>query len=117
MVGTDQPGGLPSDSACASSQAALKRACHVRSAARCGSDGGRLADRSISRRILRIAAKPMRKSRLSGNIVGRDKIVGAPSMAALDDALRPLIEAVQAAPIERRVEAEAKLEALKEEAA
>jgi hypothetical protein len=52
-----------------------------------------------------------------GDIVGRDKVVGAPSVAELDDALRPLIEAVGAAPNETRAEANAKLEALKEEAA
>src|SRR4029077_6947118 len=52
-----------------------------------------------------------------GDVVGRDKIVGAPSAAALDGALQPLIEAVKNAPTERRVEAEAKLDALKAEAA
>jgi hypothetical protein len=50
-----------------------------------------------------------------GDIVGRDKIVGAPSAAALDIALRPLIEAVKAAPDETRAEAEKRLDALKEE--
>src|SRR5271154_5485891 len=54
---------------------------------------------------------------VGGDIVGRDKIVGVPSAAALDKALRPLIEAVGAAPVEKRVEAEAKLAALKQEAA
>jgi hypothetical protein len=54
---------------------------------------------------------------VGGDIVGRDKIVGAPSAAALDGALRPLIEAISAAPAEKRVEAEAKLAALKQEAA
>ena len=31
---------------------------------------------------------------VGGDIVGRDKIVGAPSAAALDGALKPLIEAI-----------------------
>jgi hypothetical protein len=35
---------------------------------------------------------------VGGDIVGRDKIVGAPSLAALDSVLRPLIEAIAAAP-------------------
>jgi hypothetical protein len=52
-----------------------------------------------------------------GDIVGRDKITGAPSAAELDAALRPLIEAIRAAPTEARPEAEAKLAALKQEAA
>jgi hypothetical protein len=51
-----------------------------------------------------------------GDIVGRDKIVGAPPAAALEDALRPLIEVVKAAPSQTRDEAEAKLAALKSEA-
>src|SRR5271163_2082958 len=50
-----------------------------------------------------------------GDIVGRDKIVGAPSPAALDRA--PLVEAISAAPADKRTEAEAKLAALKQEAA
>ena len=54
---------------------------------------------------------------VGGDIVGRDKLVGAPSAAALDDALRPLIEAVRAAPAEARPEAETKLTALQQEAA
>jgi hypothetical protein len=54
---------------------------------------------------------------VSGDIVGRDKISGAPSMAQLDSALRPLVDAIGAAPAEKRVEAEAKLSALKQEAA
>jgi hypothetical protein len=45
---------------------------------------------------------------VGGDIVGRDKIVGA---AALDGALRPLIEAIGAAPTEKRADAEAKLAA------
>ena len=52
-----------------------------------------------------------------GDIVGRDKIVGAPSAAELDQALKPLIDAVSTAPSEKRLEAEAKLGALKQEAA
>jgi hypothetical protein len=51
-----------------------------------------------------------------GDITGRDKIVGATSTAALEDALRPLIEAVRAGSSETRGRAEAKLEALKSEA-
>src|SRR4051812_22473417 len=51
-----------------------------------------------------------------GDITGRDKIVGAPSTAALEEALRPLIEAVKVTPSEKRDEAEAKLAALKSEA-
>ena len=54
---------------------------------------------------------------VGGDIVGRDKIVGVPSAAALDGALRPLIDAISAAPAEKRAEAEAKLVALKQEAA
>ena len=54
---------------------------------------------------------------VGGSIVGRDQITGAPSAAALDDALRPLIEAVRDAPAEKQAEAEAKLAALKQEAA
>jgi hypothetical protein len=54
---------------------------------------------------------------VGGDIVGRDKTVGAPSPAALDDALRPVAEAIRAAPAEVRAEAEAKLAALKQEAA
>jgi hypothetical protein len=51
-----------------------------------------------------------------GDIVGRDKIVAGPSAAALEEELRPLIEAVRAAPSETRGKAEAKLDALKSEA-
>ena len=54
---------------------------------------------------------------VGGDIVGRDKIVGVPSAAALESALRPLIEAIGAAPADKRAEAEAKLAALKQEAA
>jgi len=49
--------------------------------------------------------------------IGRDKITEASSQAELDDALRPLIEAIKTAPAEVRPEAEAKLAALKQEAA
>ena len=54
---------------------------------------------------------------VGGDIVGRDKITGAPSAAALDEALGPLSKAVEAAPAEVRAEADAKVKALKEEAA
>jgi hypothetical protein len=54
---------------------------------------------------------------VGGDIVGRDKIVGTPSAVALEGALRPLIEAIAAAPAEKRPEAEEKLGALKQEAA
>ena len=51
-----------------------------------------------------------------GDITGRDKIVGSPPAAELEEELRPLIEAVKVAPSEKRAEAEAKLAALKSEA-
>jgi hypothetical protein len=54
---------------------------------------------------------------VGGDIVGRDKITGAPSAAVLDSALRPVRDAIAAAPAEARREAEAKLAALKQEAA
>ena len=54
---------------------------------------------------------------VGGDIVGRDKIVGIPSAAALDDALRPLVEAIGAAPADVRVQAEARLVDMKREAA
>jgi hypothetical protein len=54
---------------------------------------------------------------VGGSIVGRDQIVGVPSPAALDGALRPLAEAIGSAPAEVRAQADAKLAALKEEAA
>jgi hypothetical protein len=53
---------------------------------------------------------------VGGDIVGGDKIAGAPSAAALDDALRPVLEAIKAAPPQVQSEAEAKLAALKQEA-
>jgi hypothetical protein len=52
-----------------------------------------------------------------GDIVGHDKIVGAPSAAELDAAFHPLIQAIAAGPLEKQGEAEAKLTALKLEAA
>jgi hypothetical protein len=52
-----------------------------------------------------------------GDIVGRDKITGAPSAADLEIATRDIAQAVSAAPPERRAEAEKKLTTLKEEAA
>jgi hypothetical protein len=56
---------------------------------------------------------------ISGSVgsVGRDKITGAPSTAALEDTLRPLAEAVRSASVEKQPEARAKLAALKQEAA
>lgn len=54
---------------------------------------------------------------VGGDIIGRDKIVGIPSAAALDDALRPLLDAVKAAPPQVQPEAEAKLAELKQQAA
>jgi hypothetical protein len=54
---------------------------------------------------------------VGGSIVGRDQIVGVPSAAALDGALRPVAEAIGTAPPAVRSEAKAKVAALKEEAA
>jgi hypothetical protein len=54
---------------------------------------------------------------VGGDIVGRDKVVGVPSPAELDRALHPVHEAIRAAPTEGRAEAEARLAALKQEAA
>jgi hypothetical protein len=54
---------------------------------------------------------------VGGDIVGRDKITGAPSAAALHSALGPVRDAIAAAPAEAQREAEAKLVALKQEAA
>jgi hypothetical protein len=54
---------------------------------------------------------------VGGDIVGRDKNIGVPLAVELDVALRPLLEAVEAAPTEKRAEAEAKLAALKQEVA
>jgi len=53
---------------------------------------------------------------VGGDIVGRDKIVGAPSAADLDSVLRALAEAIKAAPPDKRIAAEAKLADLKQEA-
>ncbi len=53
---------------------------------------------------------------VGGNIVGGNMNVGIP-LADLDGALRPVIAAIGAAPADKRSEAEAKLAALKEEAA
>jgi hypothetical protein len=54
---------------------------------------------------------------VGGDIVGRDKIVGTPSAAALDAALQPLIEAIKTAPADNRGDAEQKLAGLKQETA
>ena len=53
---------------------------------------------------------------VGGDIVGGDKIT-VMSMSALDDALRPVHDAIAAAPADARGEAEAKLAALTQEAA
>jgi len=53
-----------------------------------------------------------------GDVVGRDKIVRIPTdEVAIDGALRPLIEAIKAAPADKRAGAGARLEGLKQEAA
>jgi hypothetical protein len=49
---------------------------------------------------------------VGGDIIGRDKIVGV-----LDEALRPVLDAIKAAPPHVRPEAETKLAAVKQEAA
>jgi hypothetical protein len=54
---------------------------------------------------------------VGGDMVGRDKITGAPSPAAFAEALRPLAEAIAAAPPPTKAEAEAKLAELQAEAA
>ena len=46
-----------------------------------------------------------------------DKITGVPSAAALQDALRPVVEAISGAPLEQQPEAQAKLAALERETA
>lgn len=51
---------------------------------------------------------------IGGDVIGNSKIIGIPS--ALDEALRPVLEAIKAAPSEVKPEAEAKLVALKLEA-
>jgi hypothetical protein len=54
---------------------------------------------------------------VGGDIVGRDKITDIASAAALDELLRPVLEAIKAAPSGAQPDAEAKLTALKQEAA
>ena len=54
---------------------------------------------------------------VGGDIVGRDKIVGIPSAAALDAALGPLLNTIKAAPPQVKPEAEAKVAELKQEVA
>ncbi len=52
---------------------------------------------------------------VAGDIVGRDKITNAQTIAALDSALRPLTDAINSAHPEKRDEAAAKLAALRQE--
>lgn len=55
---------------------------------------------------------------VGGDIFGGNKNVGgAPLAAALDEALRPVIEAIRAAPPAAQPDAEAKVAALRQEAA
>lgn len=54
---------------------------------------------------------------VGGDIVGHDKITEISRVGGLDGALRPVIEAVKTAPTETRDLAEAKIAALKQEAA
>jgi hypothetical protein len=54
---------------------------------------------------------------VGGDIVGRDKNTGAPSIAQLDNVFRPLSDVIEAAPAEKQAEAKTKLSALKQEAA
>jgi len=54
---------------------------------------------------------------VGGDIVGRDKFDAPFSAAAMDDAFRPLIEAIYAAPAAAHADAEGKVNALKREAA
>jgi len=54
---------------------------------------------------------------VAGDIVGRDKIAGAPSTAELEHALGPLAAAIVAAPDETGLKAKAMLAELKQEAA
>jgi integral membrane sensor domain MASE1 len=51
-----------------------------------------------------------------GDIVGRDKFVNQASSRELEEALRPLTEAINVAPQEKRAEALVKLDELKKEA-
>ncbi|CAH0186347.1 hypothetical protein [Roseomonas sp. CECT 9278] len=53
---------------------------------------------------------------VGGDIVGGDKITGAITPAALAEAMRPLTEAIAAAPPASKAEAEARLADLKKEA-
>jgi regulator of protease activity HflC (stomatin/prohibitin superfamily) len=64
---------------------------------------------------------PGRIGVVGGDIVGGDKIVGekivgVSSAAAIDDAFRPVLDAIKAAPSQVRPEAETKLKAIKQEA-
>ena len=52
---------------------------------------------------------------VSGEIVGRDKLIGAISEAELDRILQPLRDAIGAAPAQKGIEAEQKLDALQDE--
>jgi hypothetical protein len=60
---------------------------------------------------------------VGGDLVGGDKIVGGdnmvdiPAAVALDDALRPVLAAIKAAPSQLKPEAEGKLASIKTEAA
>jgi hypothetical protein len=54
---------------------------------------------------------------VGGDIVGGNKIVGVPSAAQLDDTLRPVLDAIREVSHQGQSEAEAKLVALKQEAA
>ncbi|MBL6082323.1 hypothetical protein JMJ56_30580 [Belnapia sp. T18] len=54
---------------------------------------------------------------VGGDMVGGNKVVGTPSTAALEEALRPVIEVIRAASSAAQPEAEAKAAALKQEAA
>ena len=54
---------------------------------------------------------------VGGDIVGGNKTIGVRSAAALDDTLRMVLEAIRTAPPQAQPEAEAKLAALKQEAA
>jgi hypothetical protein len=52
-----------------------------------------------------------------GDIVGRDKSVNQAVSREVDDALRPLVEAINVAPHEKRAEAMVRLDELKKEVA
>jgi hypothetical protein len=64
-----------------------------------------------------VGGDKVRGDKVGGDKVGGDKITVRSSRAELDDALRPLVEAVKTAPAEKQAEANAKVAALKEEAA